>query len=407
MNMFDNVIMAFNALIANKLRSVLTLIGIIFGVTSVITIIAALEGLMSSIEQQTQALGPATFIITKFGMITSRDEFLSALKRKNFTIKDMRALEKGCPDCEEIAAQVSGSGRVKYGNQSLNNVPILGGTANLLEIIDLSVGEGRLFTETEYNRKNHVAFVGPTIIEELFDTGDPLNREIKIDNIPFRVIGIAQKRGAMMGNNQDNFVAIPMSTYLKLFGHSRQNLDLVIKSATIEGLNDTQDQVRAILRARRGVPYADDDDFAILTADNILAFIDNITRNVRIVLVGVSSIALVVGGIVIMNIMMVSVTERTREIGIVKSIGARKRDILLQFLCEALTLSLGGGLIGTTIGIVLAALLGSLIDLPVAPSGFAIGAGLMISTGVGVFFGLYPAIKAARLDPIEALRFEK
>jgi len=407
MTIFDAFASALQALRENLLRSVLTLIGIIFGVTSVITIIAALEGLMSSVEQQIQALGPTTFLVTKFGMITSHDEFMKALRRKNLTLEDMRAIERNCRDCVEVAAQVSDQGTVKYGNKSLGYVPILGTTANLLDIIDLNIEEGRSFTEAELNRKNQVAFVGPTIIEELFDVGDPLERTIKIKGANFRVIGIAQKRGSMLGNNQDNFVIIPLTTFVKLFGRQRLNFDLYVKAATIEGLADTQDQVRAIMRARRAVPYNETDDFAILTADNILSFIKSITRSIRIVLVGISSIALLVGGIVIMNIMMVSVTERTREIGIRKSIGALKKDILLQFLLEALMLSLGGGLIGTTLGIVLASILGGYISLPVAPSSMAISAGLMISTGVGVFFGLYPAVKAARLDPIEALRFEK
>jgi len=191
-----------------------------------------------------------------------------------------------------------------------------------------------------------------------------------------------------------------------MFGSRRSDLSLVIKSSTVEGIYDTEDQVRAILRARRGVRYNDDDDFSILTAENILAFINNITRAARIALIGISSIALVVGGIVIMNIMMVSVTERTREIGIRKSIGARRKSILLQFLFEALILSMGGGIIGTALGIAIAVFLGSQISLPVAPTVFAITAGLSISTGVGVFFGMYPAVKASKLDPIDALRFE-
>jgi putative ABC transport system permease protein len=406
MSIFESVKIALAAIWANRLRSALTLLGVVIGVMSVITIISAIEGLMGSIEDSVSTLGPATFIITKFGIITSDEDFFKALKRKNFTVEDMRAVEKACPGCEKVGGRDFNRASIKRGNNGLRRVLIAGTTANLLDIVDIQLAEGRFFTETEYNRKNQVAFVGPVIVEELFEGVDPLGKTIKIKGRRFTVIGIAKKRGSFLGNNQDNFVMIPLSAHIKMFGKTRRNFNLMIKSATIEGIEDTKDQVRAILRARRGVPYKEDDDFSILTADNILSFIDTITRGIRIALIGISSIALVVGGIVIMNIMMVSVTERTREIGIRKSIGARRKNIMVQFLFEALILSVGGGIIGTALGIGLAIVLGGQISLPVTPSLFAIISGLSISTGVGVFFGLYPAVKASRLDPIDALRFE-
>ena len=406
MSIFESVKIALAAIWANRLRSALTLLGIVIGVMSVITIISAIEGLMGSIEDSVSALGPATFIVTKFGIITSEEDFFKALKRKNFTVEDMRAVEKACPGCEKVGGRDFNRASVKRGNKGLRRVIIIGATANLLDIVDIQLAEGRFFTETEYNRKNQVAFVGPVIVEELFEGVDPLGKTIKMKGKRFTVIGIAKKRGSFLGNNQDNFVMIPLSAHIKMFGKTRRNFNLMIKSATIEGIEDTQDQVRAILRARRGVSYKEDDDFSILTAENILSFVDTITRGIRIALIGISSIALVVGGIVIMNIMMVSVTERTREIGIRKSIGARRKNIMVQFLFEALILSVGGGIIGTAFGIGTAIVLGSQISLPVEPSLFAIISGMSISTGVGVFFGLYPAVKASRLDPIDALRFE-
>lgn len=406
MSIFESVKIALAAIWANRLRSALTLLGIVIGVMSVITIISAIEGLMGSIEDSVSALGPATFIVTKFGIITSEEDFFKALKRKSFTVEDMRAVEKACPGCEKVGGRDFNRASIKRGNKGLRRVIIIGATANLLDIVDIQLAEGRFFTETEYNRKNQVAFVGPVIVEELFEGVDPLGKTIKIKGKRFTVIGIAKKRGSFLGNNQDNFVMIPLSAHIKMFGKTRRNFNLMIKSATIEGIEDTQDQVRAILRARRGVSYKEDDDFSILTAENILSFVDTITRGIRIALIGISSIALVVGGIVIMNIMMVSVTERTREIGIRKSIGARRKNIMVQFLFEALILSVGGGIIGTALGIGTAIVLGSQISLPVTPSLFAIISGMSISTGVGVFFGLYPAVKASRLDPIDALRFE-
>jgi putative ABC transport system permease protein len=398
--------MALAAVWANRLRSVLTLLGVIIGVTSVITIISAIEAMSQAFEDQVSALGPSTFIVTKFGIITSEEEYFTALKRKDLTMDDMRAVQKGCPDCQEVSARSYTRSDVKRGNKGLRRVIIGGSTANFLDVIDIQLDEGRSFTEAEYNRNNRVAFIGPTIGEELFPGVDPIGKTLKIRGRKFTVIGISKRRGSFLGNNRDNFIMIPLTAYIKVFGKPGRNLDLLIKSTTVEGIFDTQDQVRSILRARRGVDYNDDDDFAILTADNILAFVDNITRVARIALVAISSIALVVGGIVIMNIMMVSVTERTREIGIRKSIGARRKNVLVQFLFEALILSLGGGLIGTATGIGLAIILGGQISLSVQPSIFAIAAGLSISTGVGVFFGIYPAMKAAKMDPIDALRFE-
>ena len=406
MSIFEAIKIAVSAIWANRLRSSLTLLGVIIGVTSVITIISAIEALMGSFEDQINKLGPATFVVTKFGIITSEEDFLKALKRKDLTMEDMRALKKGCPDCEEVAARVFRRTKIKRGNKGLNRVLLAGATANLIDIVDFEVGEGRSFTQDEYDRNNNVAFIGPTIVDEVFEGRDPIGKTIKIQGRKFTVIGVAKKRGSFLGNNQDNFAMIPLSTYAKIFGKPRRNLDILVKSQTVEGIMDTQDQTRSILRARRGVKYNDDDDFDILTADNILSFFNNITRAARIALIAISSISLVVGGIVIMNIMMVSVTERTREIGIRKSIGARRQNIMTQFLFESLILSLGGGMIGTAVGIGLAAILGSQISLPVSPSLFAIIAGLSISTGVGVFFGMYPAMKASRLDPITALSFE-
>jgi len=405
-SVFETIRIAFSAVWVNRLRSVLTLLGVIIGVTSVITIISAIEALMAGFEEQISALGPATFIVTKFGIITSDEEFFKALKRKDFTMEDVRAVAAGCQDCEEVAASADRRAKIKRGNKGLRRVLVEGSTANMIDIVDYKIAEGRSFTQSEYERRNQVAFVGPTIVEELLPGLDPIGKTIKINGRSFTIIGVAKSRGSFLGDNQDNFVTIPLSTHIKMFGSRRSDLSLIIKSSTVEGIYDTEDQVRAILRARRGVLYNDDDDFSILTAENILAFINNITRAARIALIGISSIALVVGGIVIMNIMMVSVTERTREIGIRKSIGARRKSILLQFLFEALILSMGGGIIGTALGIGIAAFLGSQISLPVAPTVFAVTAGLSISTGVGVFFGMYPAVKASKLDPIDALRFE-
>ena len=220
------------------------------------------------------------------------------------------------------------------------------------------------------------------------------------------MIGVAKKRGAMFGNNQDNFIYIPLSAFARQFGEPRRGLNVVVKALSVPQLPEAMDQARAILRAQRHVPFDKEDDFDMMTADNILDILNSLTRILRMGLVGISSISLVVGGIVVMNIMMVSVTERTREIGIRKSLGAKQKHILIQFVFESVLLTLSGGLIGIVLGFFIARALVGLMDMQISPSMLAIVAGLSISTGVGLFFGIYPAMKAARLDPVKALSYE-
>ncbi len=395
------------AIWANKLRSSLTIIGVFFGVLSVITIITLMQAMMDGIENSLSALGPSTFIVSKIGIVTSDEDYMDALKRKDITVEDRKAVDIGCLDCESVAARCYRFGSVKRKSESLRNVPILGSTSNFIDVIDFEVEHGRFFTEMEYQHKRQVVFVGPTIIEELFPgVVDPIGKTIKISGKKYKITGIAKERGSTMGNNQDNFVVIPLTTQTKYFGKPRHNLALAVKAKNVEIVGTTQDQVRSILRARRGVDYYDDDDFSILTAANIMAFVENITLLTRVVIGGIASISMVVGGIVIMNIMMVSVSERTREIGIRKSIGAMRRNIINQFLYEALILTLFGGVLGTSAGIGLAAILGKMMSIDVSVTVISVFIGMSISLLVGLFFGIYPAMKAARLDPIEALRFE-
>ncbi|MEZ5359180.1 MAG: ABC transporter permease [Candidatus Zixiibacteriota bacterium] len=392
---------------ANKLRSILTTIGVCFGILSVIGIISLMEAMMDGIEESLSVLGPSTFVVNKFGMITSRDDFLKAMKRKDLTLEDRDAIDDVCVDCDEVAARCYRTNSVKRGSEILNNVPVIGATANFIDVIDFEVDQGRFFTDLEYQHNRQVIFVGPTIVEELFDENvDPIGRTIKISGRKYKIIGIAKKRGSSMGNNQDNFAVMPLTTQTKFYGRPKQFMALAVKATSVERVEFAQEQVRSVLRARRGVSYYDDDDFSILTAESIMSFVETITLMARIVVGGIASISIVIGGIVIMNIMMVSVTERTREIGIRKSIGAMKRNIILQFLYEALTLTLVGGIIGTSIGIAAAAILGGMMEVEVHVTFLSVSMGMGISLIVGLFFGIYPAIKAARLDPIEALRYE-
>ncbi len=398
--------LAMSSLLANKLRTGLTLLGVIIGVTSVMTIISALEGMMGAIEGQIGRMGPATFIVGKFGMITSEKEYLEALKRKRIEPEYVEEIEDRCDLCEKVSYRGFQQADVKYGNQTLRNVFIGGTSSSFIEIADIEVEQGRFHVAEDDLYKRNVAFIGDQIREEFFANLDPLAKEIRIGGRNYTVVGVAKKMGAALHSNPDLFVMIPFSTLYKQFGHPGDMMSIMVKARSVEKLEETQDQVRLILRSMRHVPYNEPDDFAILTADDVVETLNSITKIFRLGLVGISSISLVVGGIVVMNIMMVSVTERTREIGIRKSVGAKQKHILTQFLFEALLTTFSGGLVGIVAGFLIAQALVGLIGWEISPSAFAIVAGLSISVGTGVVFGIYPAMKAARLDPIKALSYE-
>ncbi|HKK21822.1 MAG TPA: ABC transporter permease [candidate division Zixibacteria bacterium] len=395
-----------DALRANKLRSGLTLLGVVIGVTSVMTIMSALEGMAGAVAKELSSLGPSTFVIQRIGIVTSDEMFWEKIKRKPIDYKAVELIRNSCPLVDKVCPRAYNSATIKYGDDALDNVLVGGAEANYIDIVDLEVAEGRFTTFEDDLYRRPVAYVGDQIRETFFPTVDPIGKEIKIGGKKYTIIGVSKKRGSTFGNNEDNFVIIPLSTFSKQFGVPRRGLSLVIKARSVAVLDQAMDEVRVVLRSERHVPFDKDDDFDILTADVILDVLNSLTRIFRLGLIGISSISLVVGGIVVMNIMMVSVTERTREIGIRKSIGAKQKHILLQFLFESLLLTLTGGLVGIVAGFVIAKILVRMINMEIEPSMLAIIAGLSISTGTGLIFGIYPAMKAARLDPIKALSYE-
>jgi len=397
---------AFDALRANKLRSGLTLLGVVIGVTSVMTIVSALEGMMGAIKSNLEVLGPSTFIVAKVGAAMSEKEFLEKIKRKAITMSVVPLIEKGCPHVSEVTPLLSTRARIKYGSQALRNCEVSGCRANYADIITVDVAQGRFISAEEESNRRPVAYIGEDVRKTFFEGVDPLGKELTVGGKKYSVVGVAKASGAMFGESQDNFVLIPLSLYTIQFGTPRWGVELAAKASSVEKLQEAEDEVRAVLRAQRKVPFNAPDDFDILTADNILDAINSFTRIIRLVLIGVSSISLVVGGIVVMNIMMVSVTERTREIGIRKSLGATQKHILMQFMFESLLLTLGGGFLGTALGYALAKILVGMIEMQISPSMLAIMLGVSISTGVGLFFGIYPAMKASRLDPVKALSYE-
>jgi putative ABC transport system permease protein len=403
--LFEGIVIALRAIRTNKLRAILTLIGIVIGVATVITVVSVINGMNNYVAAKINTLGPSTFVIDRFGVINSDEEYFKALRRKKLTIDDMNAIKRYCPLCEDVGANSGDLGKVKYGSQYLEDVYIMGVTPNVIDITDIDVASGRSFTESDNESHRSVCMIGPDIADILFGGRDPLDKMIKIDDYYLRVVGVGTRRGSFLGQNQDLWVVLPLDTFGKYFGR-RLDLELNIKAVSVAAMDDAQDQVRVILRNRRGDRYKDPDSFGMMTAASLMNLYNNLVSTAWIVLVGVSSISLVIGGIVIMNIMLVSVTERTREIGIRKALGARRKDILWQFLVESVTLSILGGALGVGLGCGLALIVKTYSPLPASIETWAVMAGLFIASSVGIFFGIFPAMRAARLDPVECLRYE-
>jgi len=405
MRIQEGSIVAIRAIMSNKLRSILTLIGMIIGVATVIAVVSVISGMNNYVANKINTLGSSTFMVDRYGIITSDEQFREARKRKKLKIEDMQAVQRYCELCDEVGGTSYTRRTVKHKSNYMEDIIIVGTTSNYVEVSDIDIDYGRSFLESDNQRRSAVCLIGPDINEYVFPGEQAIDKMIKIGNYYFRVVGIGNKRGSFLGQNQDNWVAIPIQTFQKCFGRYR-DVELHIKAPSVALLEETQDQVRVILRNRRGDRYQDPDSFGMYTAESIMQLYDNLTGTAWIVLVGVSSISLVVGGIVIMNIMLVSVTERTREIGIRKAIGAKKRDIMWQFLIESVTLSLVGGAIGVGLGSGLALLVGAYSPLPAAVETWSVIAGLAIASSVGMFFGIFPAMRAARLDPVDCLHSE-
>ncbi len=405
MKLWDIIVLASQALKAHLLRTSLTILGVLIGVTSVIAIVSIIEGMNSRVSELIATMGPATFTVDKFGMITSNEQFFKALKRKDLTMADFRAIKKDCQSCDEVGAAANTVDKVKYGNEKMNNTQVSGLTANFTDITEFEIDEGRGISEFENDHSRQVTVLGASVSEQLFPLGNAIGKKVRIGGNKYSVIGIAKPRGAILGNDLDKFVIIPLTTLRKYFGTGR-HLQIMVKAKSPETIQETIDEVRMMLRARRHVAYNEDDDFAIVTSDAIMDMYNKVTSAVRVTAIAIPAIALVVAGIVVMNIMMVSVTERTREIGIRKSLGARRKFIMLQFVFEALIMSAVGGFIGIALGLISAKILADAGSLPFVISPVAIGGGLVVSTGIGIIFGLYPAMKGSKLDPVEAMRHE-
>jgi putative ABC transport system permease protein len=403
---------ATGSLRSNKLRTSLTLMGIIVGVTAVIAVVTINKGLDKTVAQTFSSQGSTVFTISKNPqIIKSREEFIKFNRRKDVTHEDAEAIRRLCTECWRVGIAANALEEVKHADQKAQNVRIRGiDPLTMFDIDGVSIESGRIWTEAEGSAGREVCVVGPDILKNLFNdaaSDRAVGQEIRVGGRPFTIIGVLEPLGSILGFSRDNVVYIPYSSYQKAYG-ARRSLVIFTQVPEAEQLEAAQDQVRTIMRNRRGHTQDDPDDegFSLETQDVFLNLYGSATSNIYIVTIGVAAVSLVVGGIVVMNIMLVSVTERTKEIGIRKAIGARQKDILTQFLIEAVTVTAIGGAIGVGTGFGLAYVISALIGFPLLISVASAVLGVGVSSVVGIISGLWPAWRAARLDPIEALRAE-
>jgi putative ABC transport system permease protein len=409
MKILEAIRIALQSLWANKLRSVLTLLGMMIGVAAVIAVVTFVNGINGYVATKIFNLGADVFITFKVSpAVTNVDHFLEGEKRKDLTMEDYQAVADACSHCLYVGAALRNStGKVKYAEQSITDTTVQGITPSMAPIYDTELTEGRMLNATDLNNKSPVAVVGVDIVDNLMAGADPLGREIRVDGWTYQIIGVGKKKGKTLGQSLDNYVMIPITVYLKQYGVHNNSIRISGKAINAgPGLDLAMDEARVALRSHRHDRAGADDSFDIETNASLLSIWSGFSQTFFLAMIGIAAVSLVVGGIVIMNIMLVSVTERTREIGIRKALGARSADVLLQFLVESATMSLVGGAVGVLVGVGLAKGITLAVGMPSAIKLWAVAAGLIVSASVGVFFGVYPARKAARLDPIAALRFE-
>ena len=404
--------MAFDAIKTNKLRSFLTLLGIMIGVMTVIGMVSVIQGLNRSFLSELESWGSDIIIVGKYEpgiQVGRRTE--EERQRKNLTLEDALALEEECSLVKAVAvdivADVFEDIPVKYQNIKTQDAIILGMNEKWPQVLSIYLPqEGRALSELDIHHSSKVCVLGYEIKETLFPHSDALEKEIRIGPEKFMVIGVLEKRGSIFGQSQDNFVGIPITTLMKYFPYDLENIEIILTPTKHGYIQETTEQVINVLRKRRKVPFGKPNDFAVYSQDTILDLYNQLTGAIYLAMIVISSIGLLVGGIGVMNIMLVSVKERTHEIGIRKAIGARPKDIMKQFLIEAIFLTGTGGVMGIIIGFAVAFLVKAATPLPASVTPWSVILGFLVSVSVGLFFGIFPAQKAAKLDPIVSLRYE-
>jgi putative ABC transport system permease protein len=401
----EAVKIALQSLWANKLRSILTLLGVVIGVASVIAVVTLVNGANTYVTTKFSSYGADVFTVSKMPqIITSSEDYQRYQKRKNVIYSDFLYVQENCKHCVGIGAQQASTGTIVRGTQSVTDTQIRGYTWQMPSLQNLNIEQGRGFTASDEEHASRVAIIGSDIQDHLFAGVNPLGQELRVGGTPYTIIGIAEKQGSTFGQSQDNWVGVPLTSYQRNYG-TQKTLTIYVKAGSAGPVLETAaDEVRVLMRSQRHDAPGAPDSFELDTNNTLVGFFSMITGYFGAVAGAVALISLVVGGIVIMNIMLVSVTERTREIGIRKALGARPKDILMQFLIESGTMALVGGAFGVIGGIIVAQVVTIVVGFPSTIAFWSVLAGLFMATSTGVFFGVYPASKAARLDPIVALR---
>lgn len=403
----EPALIALETLRTHKLRSFLTLLGVILSVSTLIVVVSMINGTNRYISEKVANFGANVFQVSRFPLLTSFDEFLRLQKRnKKIVWDDYLFLHDNMRLAKTVGAEVEGRlAKLKYQGETLEDVSLHGVTGNMAEMDTREAETGRYIIDADNAHRANVAMIGADVAKRLFKSGDPLGKSIYIDGESFEVVGIAKELGTAFGQSQDNFVVLPIETYQKIYS-SQESLDINVQAVGPEVMDLAKDEARMLMRARHHLKPNEEDNFGIIEASAIMDLWKQLTGTLATTSIWIVLVFMVIGGIVIMNIMLASVTERTREIGVRKSVGATRRDILMQFVIESSVLAAIGGISGVILAGAIAMLVRALTPVPTAVPIVWVGIAILIATSVGLFFGAYPAYKASKLDPIEALRFE-
>ena len=402
----DSIAIALQAIWANKLRSFMTVLGNIVAVTSIVTVVTLIQGMNGMVADAIVSdIGADSFTVQRRPPIFNEDDEERARNNPLITIDEAEAIRRFSPLIASVAAQANQNASVSYRTEEVDNAQIQGVTSSYSDFSTFGVETGRMMSQVEVDRGQQVAMLGWGLADRLFGEINPLDKTIKIAGINFRVVGVSEQKGSFFGNSQDNYAVVPLGAYQRLFG-ARQSLQLMVKPTSTDVMPAAMDDATVALRVSRRLKPREPDNFGILTSETILNLYRQVTSGIFAVLVGIVALSLVVGGIVIMNIMLMVVSERTREIGLRKALGAKRKDIMTQVLTESITLSTFGGLIGIGLGSLAATAIAAFTPLPARLELWSVVLGIGITAAVGLFFGAYPASRAASLDPIEALRRE-
>jgi putative ABC transport system permease protein len=404
---FESAAIALQAIWANKLRSFMTVLGNIVAVTSIIAVVSLIQGMNAYVSDTiVSGVGADNFTIQRMPVVRTEADEERVRNNPRLTVREATAVRKYSENVGAVAAQSFSSARITYGNETIDGAQIRGVSREYVYFSTFNAERGRLISPAEIDSNRPVVVLGWEVADKLFGPADPVDKIVKIGTLHHRVVGVSEKKGSAFGNSQDNFALIPLGSFRKVFGARPFGLQLLVKPKTPEVIRAAMDDATVALRIERRLRPAEPDNFGMFTSDTLLGIYETATSGIFAVLVGVVGLSLVVGGIVIMNIMLMVVSERTREIGLRKALGARRRDIMYQILTESVTLSTFGGVVGTVLGFILAQIISKVSPLPAAVQLWSVVIGISITALVGLFFGLYPAMRAARLDPIEALRRE-